>query len=181
MAGEVESLTAATQRGIGVRAWLGDRVGYAYGTDPSDPGLAAIAAGAAEAARVADEDEFTAPPQPMQVDFAGGARDPSVAAWTTDRVAELALSVERAALAADPRIAGVETAVYADSAEQCRDLLLHRDQRRVMSPPAPMPTCRRWPRVRAAVRAASASVSPEAPRGSTRRRSGPRVPSAPRR
>ncbi len=117
-AGEVESLTAATQRGIGVRAWLGDRVGYAYGTDPSDPGLAAIAAGAAEAARVADEDEFTAPPQPMQVTSLAGLRDPSVAAWTTDRVAELALSVERAALAADPRIAGVETAVYADSAER---------------------------------------------------------------
>ena len=34
--GEVESLTAATQRGIGVRAWLGGRVGYAYGTDSSE-------------------------------------------------------------------------------------------------------------------------------------------------
>ena len=31
--GEIESLTAATQRGIGVRAWIGRRVGYAYGTD----------------------------------------------------------------------------------------------------------------------------------------------------
>ena len=32
-------------------------------------------------------------------------------------VAELALAVERTALAADPRVAGVEQAVYADSAE----------------------------------------------------------------
>ena len=117
-AGEVESLTAATQRGIGVRAWLGARVGYAYGTDSSDPGVAAIAARAAEAARVADEDEFAVPPRPAQVTSLGGLCDPSVAGWTTDRVAELALGVERAAMAADSRIAGVETAVYADSAER---------------------------------------------------------------
>jgi hypothetical protein len=33
--GEIESLTAATQRGIGVRAWIGHQVGYAFGTDLS--------------------------------------------------------------------------------------------------------------------------------------------------
>ena len=37
--GEVESLTAATKRGIGVRAWIGQRVGYAYGTDLSEAGI----------------------------------------------------------------------------------------------------------------------------------------------
>ncbi|HEX4670038.1 MAG TPA: DNA gyrase modulator, partial [Solirubrobacterales bacterium] len=63
--GEVESLTAATQSGIGVRAWIGGRVGYAYGTDLSEAGVAAIAARAAEAAAVADEDEFAAPAQPV--------------------------------------------------------------------------------------------------------------------
>ncbi|MGV1050491.1 MAG: PmbA/TldA family metallopeptidase, partial [Solirubrobacterales bacterium] len=40
--GEVESLTAATQSGVGVRAWIGHRVGYAYGTDLSDAGVEAI-------------------------------------------------------------------------------------------------------------------------------------------
>ena len=39
-------------------------MGYAYGTDLSETGVAAIAARAAEAAGVADEDEFAAPPQP---------------------------------------------------------------------------------------------------------------------
>lgn len=117
--GEVESLTAATQRGIGLRAWIGTRVGYAYGTDLSGAGVAALAARAAEAARVADEDEFVGPPS-------GGDRpaaalqlsDASVGEWPTDRVADLALAIERAALAADSRIAGVEQAVYADSAER---------------------------------------------------------------
>ncbi len=116
--GDIESLTAATQRGIGVRAWIGGRVGYAYGTDFSEPGVAAIAARAAEAARVADEDEFVGPPQPAAAEPIEGLGDPSIGEWATDRVAELALSVERAALASDPRIAGVETAVYADSADR---------------------------------------------------------------
>jgi PmbA protein len=116
--GEVESLTAATQSGIGVRAWIGGRVGYAYGTDLSAPGVAAIAGRAAEAAAVADEDEFAAAPQPAPIEALAGLSDPSVDSWTTAQAAELALSVEATALAADPRIVGVEQVIYADSAER---------------------------------------------------------------
>ncbi|HEY6730890.1 MAG TPA: TldD/PmbA family protein [Solirubrobacterales bacterium] len=116
--GEVESLTAATQTGIGIRAWVGHRVGYSYGTDLSDAGVTAIASRAAEAAAVADEDEFAAPPQPSELEALAGLGDPSVAEWETGRVAELALTVERTALASDPRLVGVETAVYADSDER---------------------------------------------------------------
>jgi len=116
--GEVESLTAATQSGVGVRAWIGGRVGYAFGTDFSEAGVAAIAARAAEAAAVADEDEFAAAPQPAAVEALAGLSDPSVAAWSTAQAAELALAVERTALAADPRVVGVEQVVYADSAER---------------------------------------------------------------
>ncbi len=116
--GEVESLTAATQSGVGVRAWIGHRVGYAFGTDLSEAGVAAIAARAAEAASVADEDEFASPPAPAEAEPLPGLEDPSVASWDAARVAELALTVERTALAADDRVAGVETAVYADAAER---------------------------------------------------------------
>jgi PmbA protein len=129
--GEVESLTAATKRGVGVRAWIGKRLGYAYGTDLSAAGIAALAGRAVEAARVADEDEFAGPPElpvrfmpSMATQSAPEARgalelsDPSLAATSTAEVAELALAVERAALEADSRIAGVEQAVYADSAER---------------------------------------------------------------
>ena len=116
--GEVESLTAATQSGIGIRAWNGGRVGYAYGTDLSPAGVARIAAGAAEAAAVADEDEFAAPPEPAPVEALPGLSDPSVATWSSAQAAELALAVERTALAADSRIAGVEQVVYADSSER---------------------------------------------------------------
>ncbi len=117
--GAVESLTAATQRGIGVRAWTGARVGYAYGTDLSEAGIVALASRAAEAARIADEDEFAGPPSagdgaPADLELS----DPSLGEWTTEGVAELTLAIERAATEADARIAGVEQAVYADSAER---------------------------------------------------------------
>jgi PmbA protein len=116
--GEVESLSAATQSGVGIRAWNGHRVGYAYGTDLSEAGVAVIAARAAEAAAVADEDEFAAPPQPAEVEALAGLSDASIAEWETPRVVDLALAVERTALESDPRLVGVEVAVYADAEEQ---------------------------------------------------------------
>jgi PmbA protein len=116
--GEVESLTAATQRGVGVRAWIDQRVGYAFGTELDEAGLGAIAARAVEAARSADEDEFAGPPSAAGEEPAAlPLSDSSVKEWPAARVAELALAVERNGLEADPRIAGVEQAVYADSAQ----------------------------------------------------------------
>jgi PmbA protein len=117
-AGEVESLEAATQTGVGVRAWHGHRVGYAYGTDLSDEGVREIAGRASEAAAAADEDEFAAPPRPAEVEALPGLSDPSIAEWDTARIADLALTVERTALESDPRLVGVEVAVYADADEQ---------------------------------------------------------------
>jgi PmbA protein len=129
--GEVESLTAATQRGIGIRAWIGKQVGYAYGTDLSEAGIAALAKRAVESARVADEDDFAGPPDvPVRLMDADGTKgapergeglvlsDPGIGEWSTGQLADLTLEIERAALAADSRIAGVEQAVYADSAER---------------------------------------------------------------
>ncbi len=116
--GEIESLSAATQRGVGIRAWIGKRVGYAYGTDLSEAGVTALAERAAEAARVADEDDFAGPPAPAEVPVGEIVlSDPTMAEWSPGRLAELTLAIEEAALAADSRIAGVEQAVYADSAE----------------------------------------------------------------
>ena len=115
--GEVESLTDAGQRGCGIRVWIGGRVGYAYGTDLGAEGLRAVAARAAEAARAADADEHAGPPEAGRAapELAGLA-DPGLGAWSTERKVELAKAIEAAARAADARIAGVETTVYADEA-----------------------------------------------------------------
>ena len=113
---EVESLTAATALGVGVRVWIGARAGYAFGTELSESGLSELAARAVTAAQVADEDEHAGPPQ-----FAGdyprldGLRDASISGWGADRVVDLALAVESAALGHDQRVGSVEQAVYADS------------------------------------------------------------------
>jgi len=117
--GEVESLTAAAQRGVGVRAWIGSRVGYGFGTDVSPEGLGDIAARAVDAARVADEDEFAGPPERAgEVPELVGLSDPSIGEWPTARIVELALAVESSALQADPRVVGVEQAVYFDSSDR---------------------------------------------------------------
>ena len=118
--GAVESLTAATQRGLGLRVWIGARAGYGFGTDLSAEGLDGIAARALEAARVADEDEFAGPAvaadaEPTPV---GDLSDPSRGEWSPARIADLALAVEKAAIEADPRVVAVEQAVYFDSAER---------------------------------------------------------------
>jgi PmbA protein len=118
--GEVESLTEAGERGLGVRCWIDHRVGYAYGTDLSDNGIAAIAGGAVEGARIADPDEFAGAPSPPGGDAPDipGLADPRLADWDTERKVELTKGIERAARATDDRIVGVETTVYADEEER---------------------------------------------------------------
>jgi PmbA protein len=118
-AGEVESLTAATQRGLGLRVWTGGRVGYGFGTDLSPPGIEAIAARAVEACGIADEDEFAGPSRGGgEPPVLAGLSDGSRAEWSPAEIAELALAVERTALATDDRVAAVEQAVYFDSGER---------------------------------------------------------------
>jgi PmbA protein len=115
-AGEVESLTEASGRGVGVRAWIGHRAGYAYGTDLSDTGLDELAEAAVGAARVADEDEYAAAPDPSgePVPEIAGLRDEGVAGTETAEVIELAKRIERVALDRDERVTGVEEVVYVD-------------------------------------------------------------------
>jgi PmbA protein len=114
--GEVESLTAATSQGVGVRVWIGARAGYAFGTELSERSMSDLAARAVTAAELADEDENAVAPR-FDGDYPalGGLRDDSISSWGADRVVELALGVERAAIDAEELVAAVETAVYADS------------------------------------------------------------------
>jgi PmbA protein len=114
--GEVESLTEASGRGVGVRAWIGTRTGYAYGTDLSDAGLAGLAETAVGAARVADEDESSAAPEPSEEPPSPieGLRDEGVAGTGTAEVIDLAKRIERVALDRDESVSSVEEVVYVD-------------------------------------------------------------------
>jgi PmbA protein len=114
-AGEVESLTEASGRGLGIRAWIGTRAGYAYGTDLSDAGLSELAEAAVGAARVADEDESSVAPESTgeAADIAG-LRDEGVVSTETAEVIDLAKRIERIALDRDERVTAVEEVVYVD-------------------------------------------------------------------
>jgi PmbA protein len=112
--GEVESLSDAGGRGVGVRAFAGARTGYAYGTDLSDAGVAETAAAACAAAEVADEDEHGGLPAELGTAGLDGLASPELAAWSTERKVELTLAVERAARAREG-VTQVENAVYSDA------------------------------------------------------------------
>jgi PmbA protein len=112
-AGEVESLSDAGGRGIGVRAFAGTRAGYAYGTDLSDEGVAETARAAREAAEVADEDEYEGLPEDTGVSDVDGLASEAFGDWPTERVVDLALAVDRAARAPEG-VTQVENSVYSD-------------------------------------------------------------------
>lgn len=115
--GAVESLSEAGARGAGMRVFNADSPGYAYGTDLSESGLAALAEAAAGAAAVTDPDEHAGLPDQCGAAEVTELSSPDLAAWSTERKVALALEVERAARAR-PGVTQVEDTVYADS-EEC--------------------------------------------------------------
>ncbi len=81
--GAVESLTDATSAGVGVRAFIDGRVGYAYGTDTSDDGLRELGRSAFAAASIADVDQYAGLPVETGSANVQGLYSPELAAWTT--------------------------------------------------------------------------------------------------
>ena len=114
--GEVESLTAATSVGIGVRVVRDGRQGFAYAAALDDETLRETFDEALDNSRFGSVDEFAGVAEPDGVEPASLDlhRSELVDFPTEDKVA-LALELERATLAADPRVTGVESADYADS------------------------------------------------------------------
>jgi PmbA protein len=117
---EVESLTVAEQAGLGVRVVCDGRLGYAW-VGSLDPDLFdATLVEARDNARFAAPDEWQGLATVTELD---GAQPPSLDLWrdelsrvTTEAKVELALQLEVATAAADPRVRGVESASYGDAA-----------------------------------------------------------------
>jgi PmbA protein len=112
--GEVESLSDAGGRGVGVRAFDGARSGYSYGTDLSAEGVREVARAARAAAEVADEDEFEGLPGEFGATPLDGLASSVLGQWSTEAKVELALEIERAARAREG-VTQVENAVYSDA------------------------------------------------------------------
>jgi len=112
--GEVESLSDAGGRGVGVRAFVDGRSGYAYGTDLSDAGVRELAGAARAAAEIADPDEHGGLPDECGAAPVAGLASSALRDWSTERKVELTLAVERAARDR-PGVTQVENAVYSDA------------------------------------------------------------------
>lgn len=111
---EVEQLTAAERRGVGVRVFRGGAVGHASTSVLHPDALSEVVRRAAANASIADADEFAALPEPAGPPAEVETFDERFAATTNAQRIEVALELEAAALAADPRVKMAEDAVYAD-------------------------------------------------------------------
>ncbi|MEZ5125147.1 MAG: TldD/PmbA family protein [Thermoleophilia bacterium] len=111
---QVEELTAAHRRGVGVRVFRSGAVGHAYTSQLDDEGLDDLVSRAVQHAAVSDEDAYSAVPAPAGSPAAVRSFDERLAEATDAQRIEVALEVEAAALAADARVKIVEDTVYAD-------------------------------------------------------------------
>ncbi len=120
--GEVESLTSADSSGVGIRLVLGDadaggsQVGFAWAGSLEPDVIAATLADARDNARFAtpDPDVVLAAPdgvEAVELDL----WDDGVGATPMEKKVALAIELERATRAADPRVRQVSSADYSDS------------------------------------------------------------------
>ncbi len=117
--GAVESLSSADTQGVGVRLIVDGRQGFAYAASLDEAVVAETVAEARDNAHFGTVDEFlglVTPDgvEPVDLDLFR----PEITSFPAERKVELALELERAVRAADPRIRGVEAAEYGDSVSE---------------------------------------------------------------
>jgi PmbA protein len=117
--GEVESFSSAESQGIGVRVVVDGKQGFAWaGTLDADV-LAETLADARDNAQFGTFDEHAGVASPDGVlPVTLELYDDALVGFATDKKIELAIDLERRALAADPRIVGIESAEYVDTVHE---------------------------------------------------------------
>lgn len=121
--GEVESLTQASSSGVGVRVLIpeddGFRVGFSWAGSLADDAVRRAIDQARENATFATVDPFAGLAEPDGYPRASLAlASPSFSDMGASEKIELALELERATLAGDPRIKGVDHCSYGDFSAQ---------------------------------------------------------------
>jgi len=113
---EIESLSTAESQGVGVRLIKDGRQGFAYAGTLDDDVLAEAVADARDNAAFGtfDEHQGLAEPDGVAIPELDLYRE-ELAAFSTEAKIDLAMELERAVLASDPRIAGIEQAEYFDT------------------------------------------------------------------
>jgi PmbA protein len=114
-AGEVDALTSASSRGLGVRVIVEGRMGYAWAADPDPEEAAALLAAARGAAAHATPDEAHALPEARPAEDVPGLFREALVEVDPERKVALALDLERAAVSADRDVRRVEEVMYGDA------------------------------------------------------------------
>ena len=113
--GEVEGLTFAESRGVGVRVISDGRLGFAHAADPSMDEVREAVGRARANAAVASLDPFNALPAAESVVPLDGLFSESLAGMKTDEKVPIALEMERLATSSDPRVRKTESVRYGDA------------------------------------------------------------------
>jgi len=112
--GHIDTLKQSATHGLGLRVMVGQRIGFVSTTDFRGDALDDLARRAVALAAFATEDEANAFATPVEAGEAPdadlGLYDPAVLGLAPDRKIEMALTLERLAMAHDPRIKRTEGA-----------------------------------------------------------------------
>ncbi|WP_027339353.1 TldD/PmbA family protein [Halonatronum saccharophilum] len=118
--GDVESLESAHSKGLGIRVFLDNKMGFAYTADFNEKRLEEVIKEAIANAQIASEDEYR--------DLAEGdyeyddldIYDPNLEESSPEDKIDLALQIEKVALDYDQRIESVISVGYGDSISKVR-------------------------------------------------------------
>jgi PmbA protein len=113
--GEVEGLTSAESRGLGVRVIAGGRLGFAYAADPTTEEVRRTVERARENAALATEDEHNVLPAAAAFEPIEGLYFEEQASMPPEDKVALALALERVATSTDPRVTKVEACSFGDA------------------------------------------------------------------
>lgn len=112
--GEIESLTSAEARGLGVRVFDDHRVGFAYTTDVGDSGVTSCVEEALAACRHAHPDEHVGLPDTQLADPLPGLVADDFASWTIEERIALGVELDRRVVAVHPAVRRSAGTVYGD-------------------------------------------------------------------
>jgi PmbA protein len=112
--GEVEGMTFAESRGVGVRVIRDERLGYAWAADPTEDEVRAAVAAARQNAALAEPDPSNGLPDAVAVEPMPELFRAESAAITADDKVRMALDLERYTVARDPRVTKVDLAQVGD-------------------------------------------------------------------
>jgi PmbA protein len=113
--GEVEGMTFAESRGVGVRLIDDGRLGYAWAADPTEGEVREAVRLARENAALAEPDEHNGLPDPAPIQPLPELFRAESAEVSTESKVDLALELERRAVSTDPLVTKVDMAQVGDA------------------------------------------------------------------